>query len=283
MYVTATDGVNEPALWSVEEVSNEMGTPSPHGVGIGEEWVVIAGRSGLYFFDGGVPLKLSQEIQPTWDSINWLYGQTLWVQVDTQHKKVYVGVPMASATEPNQVLMLDYAEGFGDPLEGMPAAPARARKWAPWTIPANSCGLIERSDGTAQVMFGSNNSTGKVYQLTSGQYSDDGVAINSFCTTAFLAATGLSGRNLFGYLTAYVLGSGELTVSSYLPGDTNFSGLGFWPLTSPAAKDMEQFMNLVAERVSFQVGTNSVGSWFALTKLVPWAKPEPFAVIRGIN
>src|SRR5690348_266544 len=283
MYVTATDGVNEPALWSVEEVSNEVGTPSPHGIGIGEEWVVIAGRSGLYLFDGSEPIKLSQEIQPTWDSINWQYGHTLWVQVNTQHKKVYVGVPVGSATQPNQVLMLDYTEGFGDPLETMPSAPPRSRKWAPWTISANSCALIERSDGTAQVFFGSNNNTGKIHQLTPGEYSDDGVAINSSCTTAFLAATGLSGRNLFGYVTAYVQGFGEMAVSSYLPGDTALSTLGNWTLASPAAKDMEQFTNIMAERVSFQVGTNAVGAWFALTKVVPWAKPDPFAVVRGTN
>ncbi len=283
LYVTATDGVNEPALWSVEEVSNEVGTPSAQGVGIGEEWVVIAGRSGLYLFDGSEPIKLSQEIQPTWDSINWSYGQSLWVQVDTQHKKIYIGVPIGSSTQPNEVLMLDYTDGFGDPLEAMPAAPPQSRKWAPWTISANSCRLIERSDGTAQVFLGSNNSTGKIYQLEAGQYSDDGAAINSFFTTAFLSATGLSGRNLFGYLTGYVQGAGTLTVSSYLPGDTGFSTLGTWTLASPAPRDMEQFTNLVAERVSFQLGTNSVGSWFALSKLSPWAKPDPFAVVRGIN
>jgi hypothetical protein len=28
LYVTATDGVNEPSLWGVEEVSNAVGTPS---------------------------------------------------------------------------------------------------------------------------------------------------------------------------------------------------------------------------------------------------------------
>jgi hypothetical protein len=38
LYVTATDGVNEPALWAVEEASNQVGTPSAHGVGVGEEW-----------------------------------------------------------------------------------------------------------------------------------------------------------------------------------------------------------------------------------------------------
>ncbi len=291
LYVTATDGVNEPSLWQVEEVSNQVGTPSAHGVGIGEEWVVIAGRSGLYFFDGSEPVKISQEIQPTWDAINWQYGQRLWVQVDTQHKRIFVGVPMGAATQPSQVLMLDYTQGFGDPLAAMSgspmavgfASPERSRKWAPWMISANSCGLIERSSGVAQIFFGSNNSTGKVYAPTPGTYSDDGAAINSFYTTAFLAATGLSGRNLFGYLTGYVQGSGSLVLSAFAPGGAAAIPLGSWTLGSPASRDMEQSTNVLAERVAYQFGTNAAGSWFSLTKLVPWAKADPFAIVRGTN
>jgi hypothetical protein len=283
MYVTANDGVNEPALWQVEEVSNQVGTPSAHGVGIGEEWAVIAGRSGLYLFDGSEPVKLSQEIQPTWDAINWQYGQLIWVQVDTQHKRILVGVPMGSATQPNKVLMLDYTEGFGDPLVAMLTAPERSRKWAPWTISANSCGLIERPTGVAQIFFGSNNASGKIYALTPGTYSDDGAAINSSYSTAFLAATGLSGRNLFGYLTGYVQGSGSLALSALTPGDASTLSLGSWSLASPAWRDMEQFTNVLAERVSYQFGTNAASSWFSLTKLVPWAKPDPFTIVRGGN
>lgn len=283
LYVTATDGVNEPALWLVEEVSNQVGTPSVHGVGIGEEWVVIAGRTGLYFFNGGDPIKLSQEIQPTWDAINWQYGHRLWVQVDTREKRIYVGVPMGAATQPNQVLMLDYAEGFGDPLVAAITAPERGRKWAPWMISANCCALVERSTGVAQVFFGSNNSSGKVYGLTPGAYSDDGAAIHSFYSTAYLAATGLSGRNLFGYLTGYVQGAGSLALSASLPGNASTVALGAWTLASPASRDMEQFTNVLAERVSYQFGTNAAGSWFSLTKLVPWAKPDPFAIVRGGN
>ena len=282
LYVTATDGVNEPALWSVEEVSNKVGTPSAHGVGYGEEWVVIAGRSGLYYFDGSEPIKLSQEIQPSWDAINWEYGQLLWVQVDTQHKRIYVGVPMGAATQPNQILMLDYTEGMQDPLVSIyTAAAERSRKWAPWMVSANSCGLIERPNGEAQVFLGSNNSSGKIYALTDGQYSDDGVAINSFYSTAFLAATGLSGRNLFGYLTAYVQGAGSLALSAALPGNVSVMSLGAWTLAAPASRDMEQFTNVLAERVSYQIGTNAAASWFSITKLVPWAKPDPFAIVRG--
>ena len=283
MYVTADDGVNEPALWQIEEVSNQVGTPSAHGIGFGEEWVVIAGRSGLYYFDGSEPVKLSQEIQPTWDAINWLYGQTIWVQVDVQHKRILVGVPMGSATQPNQVLMLDYTEGMQDPLVSMLYPPARSRKWAPWMIGANSCGFIERPTGMAQIFFGSNNGTSKVYALTPGQFSDDGAAINSYYTTAYLAATGLSGRNLFGYLTGYVQGAGTLALSAFSPGDVANTPLGNWSLASPASRDMEQFTNVLAERVSYQFGTSSAGNWFSLTKLVPWAKPDPFAIVRGGN
>ena len=285
MYVTATDGVNEPALWQVEEVSNKVGTPSPHGVALGEEWAIIAGRSGVYLFDGSEPVKISQEIQPTWDQINWQYGQTLWVQVDTQRKRVYIGAPMGSATQPNQILMLDYSEGFGDPLVAMLTAPERSRKWAPWTIAANSCGLIERSSGIAQIFFGSNNASGKVYAPITDVFTDDGAAINSFYSTAFLAATAgaLSGRNLFGYLTAYVQGTGSLALSAITPGSSGSITLGNWTLVSPATRDMEQFTNLLAERISFQLGTNAPGSWFSLTKLTPWAKPDPFAIVRGGN
>ena len=283
LYVTASDGVNEPALWQVEEVSNQVGTPSAHGVGVGEEWVVIAGRSGLYYFDGSEPVKLSQEIQPTWDAINWQYGQRLWVQVDTQHKRILVGVPMGAATQPNQVLTLDYTEGLQDPLVAVLTTPERGRKWAPWTIAANCCALVERTNGLAQIFLGTNNSSGKIYSPVEGQYSDDGVAINSFYSTAFLAATGLSGRNLFGYLTGYVQGAGSLLLSAVTPGSVGASSLGAWTLSAPATRDMEQFTNVLSERVSYQVGTNAAGAWFAMTKLVPWAKPDPFAVVRGTN
>ncbi len=285
MYVTATDGVNEPALWQVEEVSNKVGTPSAHGVALGEEWAIIAGRSGVYLFDGSEPVKISQEIQPTWDQINWQFGHLLWVQIDTQRKRVYIGAPMGTATQPNQVFMLDYTEGFGDPLVAMLTAPERSRKWAPWTVSANSCGLIERSTGVADIFFGSNNASGKIYTPTVGALSDDGIAINSFYSTAFLAATGaaLSGRNLFGYLTAYVQGAGTLALTALTPGDASAIVLGNWTLAAPASRDMEQFTNVLAERVSYQLGTNAVGAWFSITKLAPWAKPDPFAIVRGGN
>ena len=283
LYVTADNGSTEPAFWDVEEVSNAVGTPSVHGVGIGEDWAVIASRSGLYYFDGGQPQKISQEIQPTWDAINWQYGSTIWVTVDTQHKRIYVGVPMGAATTPNEILTLDYTEGFADPLMMMLYSPSRARKWAPWFIAANCAALIERANGTAAFFLGNNASNGKIHQLTEGQYSDDGAAINSYYTTAFLSQTGATGRNLFGYLTTYAQGAGSLNVNAFTPGDATETLLGALAPSSPAPQDLELMTNLNAERVGYQFATNAAGSWFSVTKFVPWTKPAPWSLVRGHN
>jgi hypothetical protein len=283
LYVTSDNGTGEPAAWNVEQVSNSTGTPSAHGVGIGEDWVVIASRAGLYLFNGGEPQKLSQEIEPTWDAINWQRGSSLWVTVDTQHKRIYVGVPMGAATAPNEVLMLDYTEGFQDPLWMSASAPGLSRKWAPWFISANSAGLIERPDGTAALFLGNNAGDGNIYQLTEGQFSDNGAAINSYYTTAFLSRTGATARDLFGYLTLYAQASGSLNVNAFTPGDATETLLGALTLASPAPQDLELMSNLMTERVAYQVGTNAAGSWFSLTKLVPWAKPAPWSLIRGHN
>ena len=73
---------------------------------------MIAARQGLYIYDGGEPTKISQEIQPLWDQINWAAAHTLWVRVDTHNRRILCGVPLGSATTPSIVLMLDYRSCF---------------------------------------------------------------------------------------------------------------------------------------------------------------------------
>jgi len=126
---------------------------------------VIAHRTGLYLFSGGEPVKISQEIQPTWNQINWQYAQTLWVTVDTRERRIYVGAPFGSATTPNRVLMLDYhdLDSASDiesrppvniTLTGRKTATDNSRKWSPWSVAANCCALIERANRTAVAAFG---------------------------------------------------------------------------------------------------------------------------------
>jgi len=308
MFVTQDDGTNEPALWTISEVSQRVGTPSVRGVGYGEDWVVLAHRTGLYLFSGGEPVKISQEIQPTWNKINWQYAQTLWVTVDTKERRIYVGAPFGSATTPNQVLMLDYhdldtasALSSSPPVNitytGRKAATDNARKWSPWLIAANCCALIERPEGTAVAAFGSGNPgvggggpTGKIYQLTDTQYSDDGTAIASFYTTHYFpertveSSLGLGAhRKLFSYLTMYVEGAGNLGLTSYVDSSGAAQAQQPLPLSSPGLEDLELPINVLGERVAFQVSTNQAGAWFKLQRFTPSLRTDPWAPVRGVN
>jgi len=308
MYVTQDDGTNEPALWSISEVSRRVGTPSVRGVGFGEDWVVIAHRTGLYLYSGGEPVKISQEIQQTWNQINWQYAQTLWVTVDTKERRIYVGAPFGSATTPNQVLMLDYHDldsvsslASSPPVNitytGRKTATDNARKWSPWMIAANCCALLERENGTAVAAFGGGNpgvggggATGKIYQLSDAQYSDDGAVIASSYTTHYFPermaenALGVGAhRKLFSYLTMYVEGAGNLGLTSYVDSSGAATSQQALPLSSPGLKDLELAINVLGERVAFQVSTNQTGAWFRLQRFTPSLRMDPWAPVRGVN
>ena len=308
LHVTQDDGTNEPALWSIAEASRKLGTPSVRGVGIGEDWVVIAHRTGLYIFSGGEPIKISQEVQPTWNQINWQYGHTLWVTVDTKERRIFVGVPLGSATSPNKILMLDSRDlDSAEDISGRPpinitytgrkTATDKTRKWSPWTIAANSCALIERTDGTALVAMGGGlpgvgggGATGKIYQLNATQFSDDGTAIPSYYTTHYFPERPVeqslnlgAHRKLFTYLTMYVEGAGNLSLTTFVDSSSVPQAQQPLPLSSPSTKDLELPINILGERVAFQVSTNQPGAWFRLQKFTPSLRVDPWAPVRGIN
>jgi hypothetical protein len=308
IHVTQDDGTNEPALWSIAEVTRRVGSSSVRGIGIGEDWVVISHRTGLYIFSGGEPVKISQEIQPTWNRINWQYGHTIWVTVDTKERRILVGAPMDGATLPNKILMLDYRDlDSAEDIAGRPpititytgrkTATDKTRKWSPWTIAAASCAILERNDGTAIVAIGGGavgsgggSGTGKTYQLSDSQFSDDGAAIPSYYTTHFFPeraveqSLGLGAhRKLFSYLTLYVEGAGNLGLTSFTGTPNIPQALQPLPMSSPATRDLELPINVFGERVAFQVSTNQAGAWFRLQKFTPSVRIDPWAPVRGFN
>ena len=117
---------------------------------------------------------------------------------------------------------------------GRKTATDNSRKWSPWSIAANCCALIERQNGTAVAVFGGGlpgvgggGATGKLYQLSDTQFSDDGTAIPSYYTTHFFperaveSALGLGAhRKLFNYLTMYVEGAGNLALTSFVDSES---------------------------------------------------------------
>lgn len=284
LYVTQDDGVNEPNQWSVQKVSQKVGTLSVRGVGLGDEWAIIAGQDGVYYFDGGEPQKISQEIQPTWDSINWTLGYLIDVKVDTKRKRVYVSVPLgASATANNRLLTLDYTDGFGDPNPTNTVNIAGiGRKWSPWAIACNSMNLISRADGTEQLWFGNGALNGKIYQLdsTGTVFADDGAAINSYWQSGYFQDTG---RLLFGQLTANIVGSGACNLILRKGDQGWITNLRSWTLSSFGFHDMERTLNIETERLAVRFGTNAAGANFSLQGIALYAKAATFAELRGVN
>src|SRR5260370_24128082 len=112
---------------------------------------------------------------------------------------------------------------------GRKTATDKTRKWSPWTIAANACALIERTDGTAVVAVGGGTpgvggggATGKDYQLKDTQLSDDGTAIPSYYTTHYFPERAVeqslnlrAHRKLFSYLTLFVEGARNLSLTSF--------------------------------------------------------------------
>ncbi len=303
--VTADDGVDEPDQWTVDDVSKKVGTPSINGVGIGEDWVVIAHRTGLYIFWGGEVLKISEEIQQLWDTINWQYGQNIAVTVDTRRRRILICAPFgANQVQPNKTLVLDYHDVGSDasaiasnpPIHltytGAKRAFDRARKWCPWTIPANCVAQIEQANGQTLIYFGSNDLTGNINVLddTNTVFTDNGAQIPSYYTTSFLpdreTKQGLQlsqHRIAFQYLTTYSQGVGSIGVTVFLDTLSNAIALNPQSLSNPALKDIEMGINQLTERMAVKFSNSGAGNWFDLQNMVLNAKTDPWAPVRGSN
>jgi len=308
-YVT-DDGVNEPASWTITEVSNTIGCCGPNAWDGVEEWVVFADRSGLYLTSGSDPVKIMQEIQedvsgnnkPNWNQTNWLAGYTVWVRIAREAKRLILGLPVNSALTPNQVFHMDYK--FSPTGEAITTAMAptysaftgrilvhgSARKWSPWTMTANCCALIERPDGTLQTFLGNGVGNGKIYELVDAavQGSDDGVAVNNFFQTYGSPSKSQEDelqlrahRKICEYVTGLVTGSGILTLQATSPyRTTNIRSI---ILSLNPAGDFERKVSIHGERIFWTVGTNAINNWFQLERLIPSLKADPTIPIRGLS
>ena len=201
---------------------------------MGDQAAVIAGQDGVYVFDGSPPQKLSQEIQsdernlatgagPVWDQVNWGAGETLWAVLQTDRKRLLVGVPTGGATSPNATLVMQFSYGTQSLVDVTRYRLFRdaplARGWVPWTIGANCAAAIARPDGSFPVFLGSNDGSGKIFELAEGTYSDDGRVIPAYYATYFVNGSDLGlppvQRKLFGYLRVNAQGQGNLVVAGF--------------------------------------------------------------------
>jgi hypothetical protein len=312
-YVTTDNGITEPNRWNWKTVSRRIGTLGPYAYDYGENWYITADRQGLYGYGGGPLTKMSQEIQPVWDMMinrqatvvrNDIYQRrvTIFCCIPTPNKYMPELPVNANPTQPNVCIAMNYREldsvealVSGKPIHQTFMGTIRAfdfvRKWSYWNIQSPYADFCQRNDGSEQLLICSG-ITPKIYELEDDMLSDDGKAINSwYLTYGFVRpetqqAIGLGlGEMLLGYLKMTIIGNGELTLADF-PNDPLTKTPSYWdPLTlsDPADGDLECPLNDVGYRFFMKVGTNAVGDWFELSKMVVTMSVNPWAPVSGLG
>lgn len=325
VHETANNGVTEPAGWQVSEVGSNCGVLSTFcltksqaddsSAAGGEEWMAWASASGARIFGGDQPWKISQEIQPDWQSINPLSQLTVWALNDPVARVIYFGLPLGGTNmAPNLIYPVSYREldtpyqiAMSPPVHtsfsGKLIATDNTRKWTRWNIPANGAALLYRSAGQlSPVFFGGNGQTpgaaagfGNVYTLDRTKLSDDDYGqINGYWTTYFfvnheaeMALQLGAHRKMLSYLTAFISGVGDVTITPLINNLANP-----WPLTCVRALTLSPNFDLewaggsaTGQRIAFKIASSPLAGTtdnsFTLQKLVATLKPATHLPIRG--
>ena len=208
-----TDGsaTTEPSGWDVEPVAGECGALSAFCLTTsqaddsseagGEDWMAWASDVGAMIYGGGLPEKISQEIQPNWlhptkgsasVQINMGAALPVWGLNDPVSRLLMFGLPIGSATAPSQIYVLNYehlggsqaiasSPPFHPSFAGKLIATDNSRKWTHWLRPMNGAARMYRSAGElTNVFFGGNGQTlgaaagyGNIYTLNPAKFTDD--------------------------------------------------------------------------------------------------------------
>jgi hypothetical protein len=110
------DNSDIPATWPQPVgISGSLGAPSPNCVcfrtGGNYAWVVTEG--GVYRF-GGVydDLPVTYMVTDQWLRVNWTAAYTVQITDNVAEHRLYIGVPLDGATDPNAMFCIDYTNGI---------------------------------------------------------------------------------------------------------------------------------------------------------------------------
>jgi len=303
---------SEPDGWVVEPIAN-IGCCGPMAEANGPDYLLTADMNGVYVYDGGSHIKVSQEIQALWSLIYAPSIRTVWIVNDVNAQKFYVGIPMitpnfwlpnAAANSapalPNVILVCSYlgaktareiAESTAvhvSAFTGNLIWRDQGRKWNPWQIPAAHGNFIARPDGSKELWLGQQ---GGISYCDPMALTDHGAAIpESYATFAFSdnpseerLQLGMV-RKVWGYASVSLEGSGKYGVTAYpetLSTPYSATQPAFTAVT-PALDDQNVPFNVTGNRCFFQFDVDGQpGSNFSLLRVVAGEWPDPRIPVSG--
>lgn len=325
LHETNDSGVTEPAGWTVAQVAANCGLLSAFGLtksqaddssaSGGEEWFAWASSSGARIFGGDEPRKISQEIQPDWDSMDPAYAQFIWALNNPTDRMIFFGLPVlgASSGSATKVYVMNY-RGLNTAVEIGTTGPVRigfsgklvatdhSRKWTRWNLALNGGSMMYRAQGQlSTVLFSGNGQApgngagyGNVYTLSTAKLTDDDYGqINPYYTTYFMPdaeeeqALQIGAlRKLLVWVQAFIAGTGNLTITPYGDSLSNaWSVTGIRTLSATPTYDIEwPGGQAQAQRIALKfasapaVGT---GNAFNLQRLSLYMREVKHLRVRG--
>lgn len=318
-FTTSTDPTSEPAGWAIQEVSNAVGCAGPAAADVGEEYVLLASRRGVFLFDGGNHVKLSQEIQSLWEKIWWPSASQIWILNDLRNYRLFVGVPMTTpnfwlpnAPEmeqpaiPNVILMCNYlGDATGSEIAGSPGVHVSSftgqllardftRKWSPWLIPAAyGAGILKGAQSTVagyeQIWLGGEGNA-TVWNLDRAARTDQGAPIDqAYYTYGFAdeptaeAKQLTTTRRIYSYMSVTTEGVGGLVLTT-LPGslDTPYADVQPAVQMRPVQTDRNIPIDETGDRLFLKFASDGEpGSYFTLHRVVLGIQPDPWIAVSG--
>ena len=310
----------EPSSWQIQELSNTVGCVGPAAADVGEEYVVVADRRGVFLFDGGNHIKITQEIHNLWEMIYWPSATSIWVKNDTHRSRLYVGIPlvtpnrwlpnappMSAPAIPNVILMCNYT-GLSSGAEIAGSAGVRGtytghllahdftRKWSPWLIPSAygtvvmGGALSGSRAGDQEVWFGGEGNA-TVWHLDASAKTDGGNVIQQVYTTYGFqdedtadALQLMHVRRLYSYMTVNALGQGGLVLTSYPDSLDSPYGGDVQPAVQlqPVQRERNIPINEACGKVFLKFSTDgNPGSYFTLHNIVLGVQPDNWIPITG--
>lgn len=286
---STVDNAGYPRTWAApQEVSSNVGTPAPYGVGwrSGGDYAWVAHESGLYLFNGMYSkLPVSYRNANIWSRINWAVAYHIQVRDYPLLHQVWVLVALDANTTPSHILMWDYTNGF-DPLAGV--MDTDKVDFSLYYLTAHgdisSIALVKDPTTNRSTMW-LGPTTGGNHLLkqshgdpgTPGATTDDGARIHSVWESGYCLTNAEKPAKVNRFWSYFfsVRGNGSMTVTIYNKDRTrNIVATAIVLATSPG-KEYQRKAEMQSENISIRLETGSsvAGEWFDISDMNIYWKP----------
>jgi len=268
---SVTDNGGDPDTWQIITIDTGAGCTSALQVGTinlaspatpQNQVALLSDFGGLYLFNGAVTQPpLTWKINDLWISI-WqstnLAGTM--ISIDPYNKLIYVaqvGNALGVAGYPN-LIVGDYNDGLD----------AQNIKWSLYSFPYSiqSIGMMFFQDSSELAYRFRIGSSGVIYKIVPGTFTDNGTAINSIWQSFYIAPNP-GALNIFRFLRARLPFKDNIGITLYAQ-DNAFSAIppGF-NLPYIQGRDLTREFNFMDEKCSIQFSASASNGGFTLQRL----------------